>query len=265
LRCPWCHNPESQLLQPEILVFPDKCKKCGACSAACSLGAVENAFINRSKCTACGECVKLCKNGALKIAGKRYTTDEAVNEAIQDKTFFETSGGGVTLSGGESLTQPGFVLEILKNLKKMGVNTCIETCGICSEGFIKKLTPYVDHWLYDVKLIDEKAHQAILGVPLTDVITGLYILKEAQADITLRCPIIPGINDNDHHFNAIRKLADDVGVTAVDILPYHRLGRDKYIQLGRETPDNITAPDVATIETWERKITIENNGESYAK
>ena len=254
LWCPWCHNPESQNMRPELMALDEKCRKCGICGSVCKYGAIENACVNRALCAACGDCEKACPHGALKMAGKHYTVEEAVREALLDRAFFETSGGGVTLSGGEPLAQPGFALEILKELKLENIHTCVETCGICADSVIESLLPYVDHWLFDIKLTDEAAHQALLGAPLSDVLKRLYALKGAGAGITLRCPVIPGINDTDEHLSAIRKLARDIGAIAVDILPYHRLGRDKYAQLGRATPRDIPAPDGDAVKSWESKF-----------
>jgi len=251
LKCPWCHNPESQEARPELMAREEKCKRCGLCKSVCPYRAIENSRVNRALCKSCGECVKACPQNALKIAGKLYTVEESVREALIDKAFFRTTGGGVTLSGGEPLAQPEFALDILKALKNEGVHACIETCGICVDGVINLLAPYVDHWLYDIKLTDEEAHQKFLGAPFSDVLKGLYVLKDAKALITLRCPIIPGINDSGRHLSAIRKLAADVDAIGADILPYHRLGQDKYIQLDRATPCDYPTPDNDTVDSWE--------------
>ena len=254
LRCPWCHNPESQNMLPELMACEEKCQKCGICKAVCPQRAIENAVVDRTRCAACGKCARACANKALEVTGGRYSVGEAVSKALLDKAFFEATGGGVTLSGGEPLMQPDFALDILKALKLEGAHTCVETCGVCAGGAIETLAPYVDHWLYDVKLTDETAHRTLLGIPLSVVLKGLYKLKEANARITLRCPIIPGINDTQAHFAAIRRLARDVGAVEADIMPYHRLGRDKYPLLGRETPQDITAPGSDTIMAWERLV-----------
>ena len=254
LSCFWCHNPESQRALPELLARADKCRTCGACETVCPMDAIKDADVDRIRCTACGACAKACAYSALEIVGKRYTAHDAVREALLDRPFFEATGGGVTLTGGEPLTQAEFALEILKMLKREGIHTCVETCGVCAGGVIEALAPYVDHWLYDVKLTDEKAHQSLLNIPLFTVLKGLYILKEMDASVTLRCPVIPGINDNAAHFNAIRKLARGVEALAVDILPYHRLGRDKYSHLGREMPRDIPVPDAKTVAAWEKAV-----------
>jgi pyruvate formate lyase activating enzyme len=255
LACPWCHNPEGLRMARELMARGEQCVGCGACKIACAASAIENAKADRAKCVACGACVKVCRRGALDIAGKYYSAGEAAEEALLDKAFFEATGGGVTLSGGEPLMQPDFALEILKRLKVAGVNTCVETCGVCAAGTIERLLPYVDHWLADIKLTDEKAHLELLGAPLASVLNSLYILKGANSHVTLRCPVIPGINDNDEHFAAIRKLARDTGAAAVDVLPYHRMGRDKYAQLGLEPPPfDIPPPSAETVAVWEKNV-----------
>lgn len=202
----------------------------------------------------CGICANACEYGALELAGKRYTVQEAVDEALRDKAFFAATGGGVTLSGGEPLAQPEFARELLRMLKHAGIHTCVETCGVCADGAIASLAPYVDHWLYDVKLTDEELHKSMLGAPLSAVLDGLNVLKKANAIITLRCIILPGINDNDAHFEAIRRIARDVGAAAVDILPYHRLGQDKYPQLGRKSLGGIPLPTEKEVLTWENAV-----------
>ena len=257
IRCPWCHNPESQNGLPELLVYTQKCNHCGGCTAKCPVQAIDAGIVDRNRCTVCGECVKSCPRGALAITGKCYTVSQAVAEAIKDRSFFETSGGGVTLSGGEPLIQANFTLELVKALKQENIHTCIETCGICDDGVIESLVPFVDHWLYDVKLTDQKLHQTLLGVPLTDVYKGLSILTQSNATITLRCPIIPDVNDNPEHFAAIRELASEVKAVSVDILPYHRLGIDKYAQIGRTSPPNYDVPEAKTIESWEKAVAFE--------
>ena len=256
LRCFWCHNPESQNMLAEPMAGVEKCVKCGKCKIVCPKKAIENARIDRKLCISCGLCVNVCANDVLKIVGRRYTVDEAVNEALLDKGFFEATGGGVTLSGGEPLMQPEFALDILKELKSEGVNTCVETSGICADGVINTLAPYVNHWLYDIKLTDEELHQSLLGVSFSSVLEGLHTIKDTNSHITLRCPVIPGINNNDEHFAAVRKLARDVGAAAVDILPYHRLGRDKYIQLEREVPVDIPEPGTDAVTVWEKSVEL---------
>ena len=254
IRCPWCHNPESQKMLPELLVYGQKCNRCGRCTATCPAQAIESGIVDRNRCTVCGECVESCPRGALAITGKCYTVSQAIAEAIKDRSFFETSGGGVTLSGGEPLMQANFTLALVKALKQENIHTCIETCGICDDGVIESLVPFVDQWLYDVKLTDEKLHQSLLGVSLTDIYKGLSILKQLGATITLRCPIIPDINDNPEHFARIRQLASEVKAESIDILPYHRLGTDKYVQLGRKPPPDFAVPAASTIETWEKAV-----------
>ena len=251
ISCFWCHNPESQKTMPELMVNIDRCKGCGACTEGCSSNAINNASVNRDLCAVCGKCTTLCIYNALEITGKCYTVSEVVRESLADKAFFDATGGGVTLSGGEPLMQAEFSLEILKALKHENTNTCIETSGICANDVIESFIPYVDYWLFDIKLTDEKYHKELLGVPYDMVLKNLYKLRDAGANITLRCPIMPGVNDNDEHFKAVAKLRDDVGAVAVDILPYHRLGRDKYKRLGLNEPKELTVPEPETVKKWE--------------
>jgi len=254
LRCPWCHNPESQNWKPELMTLHDRCIGCGACSVACPIRAIEKTRIDRSLCEGCGKCAEACPGGALEMAGRLYSAEEAVREAVRDAAFFEATGGGVTLSGGEPLAQPGFARDVLKSLKERGIHTCVETCGICADGAIDALIPYVDEWLYDIKLTDEAAHLSMLGAPLSTVLHNLHILKEARANITLRCPIVPGVNDTESHFAAIRTIAREVSAMGVDVLLYHRLGSDKHQRLGREALQEFPVPSAEQIAAWERAV-----------
>lgn len=237
LSCIWCHNPESKRVYPELMYNAEKCVMCGKCATVCpkNVHLFENGkhIIARERCIGCGKCEEACLYEAIEIAGKEKTVDEVLDEVMKDKIFYDTSGGGITLSGGEPLLQFDFALAILKKSKELGLNTAIETCGYTDEDKILQIAPYVDLFLYDYKLTDSALHKKYTGVENDKIIRNIRLLNEIGKSIILRCPIIPGINDNDEHFSGIAKLADELeNVIEVNIEPYHPLGKSKAERLG---------------------------------
>ena len=184
LRCKWCHNPESFIKKPELLFWEHKCTNCGACSKTCEAHFFENSVhkFNREKCIACGKCEKVCPTSALKIYGYEPSVKELANELMQDYDFFKNSGGGVTLSGGEPLLQADYCANLLKELKKHGINTAIDTCGYVERTAIDKVLPYTDTFLYDVKAIDEEVHIKCCGVSNSLILENLRYIDKNHAD-----------------------------------------------------------------------------------
>ena len=168
LRCLWCHNPESQEFEPQLSYLSNKCLKCGTCVKSCPESALKldretDLTIDKQKCTTCGLCVENCPEKALEIIGKEVSVEEIIEEVLKDKSFFENSGGGVTITGGEPTAQPRFLIELLKNFKKNGINTAIETCGAFPERLIEELVNLVDLFLFDIKHPDAEFHIRIPG------------------------------------------------------------------------------------------------------
>ncbi len=238
LSCIWCHNPESKKTATEIFFNPEKCLNCRLCENVCPNNAhifENNVHIyNRKSCGMCMKCVDVCVMQALERCGKAYETDEVIREALKDKEFYEQSGGGVTLSGGEPLFQYGFSVEILKKLKEKDIHTAIETSGYCNAD-LSEISRYVDLWLYDIKLISEDEHIKHTGVSNKIIIRNLHFLDSIGAKIILRCPIISDVNMKAEHFERIKKLANSLkNIVAVHFEPYHPLGLDKAKNLGKE-------------------------------
>ena len=238
LHCLWCHNPESQAFQTELLFNTTKCVKCGMCVPVCpekchSVTAEEHTF-DRSKCIACGRCADVCPAEALKLVGKEMTVDEVLQEVLKDRVFYQNSGGGMTLSGGEPLAHFEFTLALLKAAKEAGLHTAIETSGFASWERIRQLLPFVDLWLWDVKATPEK-YETLTGVPWDPIYKNLKNVAEAGGKIVLRCPLIPGVNDEDAHLIRIASLANELGasVKQIDLEPYHPMGEGKSQELGR--------------------------------
>lgn len=259
LRCAWCHNPESHLLKTELLYDAQKCVMCGRCGAVCSQKAhtFENGHkINRDKCVLCGDCTEQCSNNALELAGKTVKVQEVMTEVLKDKIFYDNSGGGLTLSGGEPLMQFGFVYELLKQAKQNGIHTCIETCGFAETENMLKIAEFTDIFLYDWKLTNDKLHKEYTGVSNRQILENLRAIDADGSKIILRCPIIPNANDTEEHFSGIVNVANSLGnILAIEIEPYHSLGSNKYKKLGKpETAQIFEIPNEQQVDDWITRI-----------
>jgi glycyl-radical enzyme activating protein len=237
LRCKWCHNPESWNTKPQLQYRKEKCTNCLACVAKCPFGAhiVLNelhSFIP-TQCRNCFHCVRECAYGALKTAGSVVSAAEVMKEVEADMAFYKNSGGGVTISGGEPMLQPEFVLELLKLAKEKGIHTCIETSGYTNkENFFKILT-LTDLFLFDIKATSPEPHKELTGVTNEIILENLDILYNSGASILLRCPLIPGINDTEAHLQGIATLAKKYPrLMGIEVMPYHDLGRGKWEEIG---------------------------------
>ena len=257
LRCLWCHNPESQSTMPQLAYDKAKCVGCGRCAETCETRShifeEEHKFL-RENCIACGKCISPACD-ALELFGCEMSAEEIIKTALRDKDFYEASGGGVTLSGGEPLSQSDFTLEILREAKAQGINTAVETCGYGDREALKKIAPYVDTFLYDIKETDGERHKKFTGVSNRLILENLKYLSEQGKRIILRCPIIPECNDRDDHFEAIGRLADLDGVCRVEVEPYHSFGEGKYARLGLSYFQNGKKPPTdEQTEEYVRKI-----------
>ena len=252
LRCKWCHNPEGLRSSPELEYNPAKCIGCGRCSV-CPKGChvTENGVheFDRTNCVGCFACVESCPAGALLQAGREYTVDEVMKTVDSDRAYYENSGGGMTLSGGEPLLQPEFSGALLKAAKERGLNTAMETSGYAPTDVIKEISPLVDVFLFDVKLTNEEDHKKYTGVGRDLILSNLRFLNDEGREIVLRCPIIPGVNDDELHFGAIADLANELdSVVRVDLEPYHDLGSVKYAKFGREAGFSADPPSKDRME-----------------
>ena len=239
LRCLWCHNPEGLSRAKQVSYDEDKCVDCRRCVAACERHAHQvvsgKHTLDRGICVRCGHCIEACPVEALRIFGQEMSVEEVLEDVCKDRLFYETSEGGVTLSGGEPFYQSEFTIALLKAAKAAGLHTCVETSGFCSEQVIREAAPFVDLFLLDIKETDPVRHKEFTGVDNGPILHNAELLSDLQKDMILRCPIIPGCNDREAHYQAIAGLANRLKtVREIHIEPYHPFGVDKYLNLGME-------------------------------
>lgn len=237
LSCFWCQNPESQALEPVILFDRSRCTSCGQCITACPSGANsltdEGIKIARGKCTGCGKCLEVCPNEARKLAGRYVTVAEVMEEVLRDRKFYERSGGGVTLSGGEPTLQSEFALHILKKCQEAGLHTAMETCGYVPWQTLEKLLEFTDLVLYDIKCLDTKKHNKATGKPNDLIIANAKKIARSK-EMRVRVPLIPGFNDSEEEVSElVRFVKKELGPLKIDLLSYNKLGQDKYGRLER--------------------------------
>lgn len=227
LRCLWCHNPESQTSEPETLFYRERCVGCGRCREA----ATDPDFV--------------CFHGAREVCGKTVSTDEVLAQVLRDRLFYQNSGGGVTLSGGEPLAQHAFCRELLQTFKQHDLHTAIETSGFASRDHFKSIAAYVDLFLFDYKEADPHKHRQFTGVDNAPILENLALLAEMRKPVILRCPIVPGCNDRNDHFEGIAQTVDRFeNVLHVELMPYHSLGEGKRAALGKEgMPFAVAGPE----------------------
>ncbi|MBE6634842.1 MAG: glycyl-radical enzyme activating protein [Ruminococcaceae bacterium] len=256
LNCIWCHNPESKSPAPQMLLHTKHCIGCGECISACDLGLhsfdeESNHHIQRENCIFCRKCEAVC-TGAIEICGKEMSADEVIDTVMRDFSFYKNSGGGMTLSGGEPLMQADFSLRLLMLAKEKGLNTAMETSGMAKWESIQSVIPYTDLFLWDYKETCPERHKQYTGATNALILENLRRLNDSGGRIVLRCPIIPGYNDREDHFQAVGKLAEELeGVIRVDIEPYHPLGKSKAEALGKDYPlGDLSFPEKETVMEW---------------
>lgn len=256
LRCVWCHNPETQSYKKELLFTQEKCTGCGSCLSACPNGAIVlrdgRAVTDRSKCTACGECVDYCFLNNREIAGREYSVSELVRELKKDEMFYEQSGGGVTLSGGEVMTADmDYVEALVRQLHRNGISVTIDTCGQAPYENFERILPYVDTFLYDIKTMDNEVHKEYMGAGNELILMNLEKLNKAGARIYIRIPTIREVNGSDEAMQSIITYLQEKNIHAaqVNLLPYHNTGSGKYEKAGMcYKGTDLHAPDQEEME-----------------
>lgn len=239
MRCEWCSNPESQLRQPQLVVFSGRCIGCTRCVEACPQEAVNvddqgHMQFDRTRCADCGACTESCFANARVLLGREMTVAEVLTEVRKDAVFYSASGGGVTLGGGEVTVWPEFAEELLLALRGEKIDAAIETCGQCAWESLERLLPHVDLVYYDVKHMDPDAHRRLTGVDNERVLENARLLGRQEVPAIVRIPIVPGRNDDVENIRATAAFVRRYGVAEkIELLPYHRFAEDKYQRLGR--------------------------------
>ena len=236
LRCPWCHNPETLFPAPQLLFYPQRCLHCGRCISRCPRHChtddESGHTFQRAVCTACGSCVSVCPAEALVMAGKEVRVGEVMSRIMADKPYYDLSGGGLSLSGGEPLLQADFCAELAKRCSFEGIRTLVDTSACVPYSRFEAVRPYVREYYVDLKCPDEAAYRRHTGGSLTTVLDNLHRLSDDGADITVRIPIIPHVNDTPEACAHMARHLDGIAVKAVHLLPFHKLGLSKYQALG---------------------------------
>ncbi len=264
LDCVWCHNPESKRREPQLGFLEKKCIGCGKCVTACENNVHKISEqgvheIDYRKCKTCGKCVDACLEKALKIYGTKMTAEEIMDIVMKDADFYRTSGGGLTVSGGEPMLQYPALLNLLQKAKEKNLHVCLDTCGQAQTEKYAEIAKYVDLFLFDYKITDADEHKRYTGVDNKKILENLDYLCTHGKDVFLRCPIIPGINDKAEHYRAIAELSEKYeAVRQVNLMTYHDMAKGKSAQIG----ERYELSDIKTIEK-EEKYKIYEQVESY--
>lgn len=261
LDCVWCHNPESKKFTKEVLYNQERCSACGTCAKICPSNAISNQLyrvsLDRDICTTCGNCIDYCVNNAREIVGEEYSIKQLVKEIEKDRMFYEESGGGVTLSGGEVMCQDIECISKLSRVcKDRGIHIAVDTCGYAKFDNYERILEFVDLFLYDIKLIDEEKHIEFTGKSNKLILENLKKLSEKGANINIRIPLIEGVNVDDENIE-VKKIIEFIkplNIKKVNLLPYHSIGKHKYEKLDEvyhaedfETPDTSKLEEIRDI------------------
>lgn len=238
LRCKWCSNPESQIAHIQIFWNREKCLHCKLCKTHCptdSISFENNSFhLKHNICTGCMTCINQCPVKALEYVGKQMTLEKVMKEIMKDKDFYEESGGGTTLSGGEVLSQADFAAALLKECKEREIHTALETTGYAPFQIFQKVTDLADLLLFDMKHYDKDKHLKYTNVSNELIIKNLRTAVHSDKHIITRIPVIPNVNDSLADAEGFCNLLDDIGIKEVNLLPFHQFGENKYTRLGME-------------------------------
>ena len=261
LRCPWCHSPESQEFPTELNWMKARCpgvEACGACLTACPRGCitvgppsqdaegkpVRYPSVDKTGCDDCGLCARRCKAQALYLCGEDMTVDAVMDRLERDQPFFEESGGGVTVSGGECLSQPEFTIALLRRCRAAGIHTAVDTTGFVPWEVLERALPYTDLFLYDLKNMDSALHRQVIGVPNELILDNARKLAAAGARLQVRIPVIPLFNDSEAHFEQYGAFLTQIrgAVDLVQLLPYHKMGTSKHERLLKQEKVFVAEP-----------------------
>ena len=239
LRCPWCSNPESQNVLPQLAFVQNRCVNCGRCVPVCETQAIYfdsdgKIGLDRQKCTNCGRCVEWCFHDARTLFGKEITSSDLMKEILKERDYFIRSHGGVTFSGGEPTLQAEFVRECSLKCRQEYINTAIETSGAVPWEKLKMATEHIDEILYDIKILDEETFRTFSEYSVSHILDNLRKLREMDKKVRIRCPIIPGYNMKESFIKEVIQIAKAYKIGQIDVLPFHQFGSYKYRALGME-------------------------------
>lgn len=261
LRCQWCSNPEGQLRAYQLLYKKDRCVDCGACVTACPAGVhvmtgQGHVIDRKAECIGCRACEEACIQKALSVTGEYRTISDIMSVIEEDAPFYQSSGGGVTLGGGEVLMQPEAAINLLTACRHRGINTAIETCGYAKQDVIRRVAEVTDLFLFDLKHMDPERHHQLTGVRNELILENLKWLLENRYNVKIRVPLLKGVNDGEGDLEAMMRFLapyrDHRNCKGVDLLPYHKLGVNKYAQLDMKYPLHgdpaLSEADLARVE-----------------
>ena len=260
LHCLWCHNPESWCTEKEVSFMPSKCIGCGdcvqVCPNACHIIEGSRHIFNREHCTICGLCAQSCPTQALEVIGSPMQVNEIMSEVLKDKQFYNSSSGGITISGGEPMVQFKFTKALLAEFRKNGLHTCLDTNGFAPFDQYNELLDLVDIFFYDIKETDPEKHKEYTGVSCKLIMENLQKIDNHNGKIILRLPIIPGLNDREEHFKKTAAIANQLkNIIEINILPYHPLGKSKSSYIGKKhLLEEKIFPDEGRIKEWTNTI-----------
>lgn len=258
LDCWWCHNPEGRTRHPQLMVRTNRCRLCGECVEACPQAAIklsDKVSTDPELCKDCGVCAQVCVQGARELVGRVVTVGELLKEIERDVVFFDQSGGGVTLTGGEPLMQPRFSIELLQACKAHGIHTVLDTSGYTSWQVMSEAAQHIDLFLYDLKLMDDVRHRKYTGVSNRLILSNLKRLSAAGENIVVRIPLIPGVNDDEQNLKLTQRfLAGLPNLFGVEVLPYHDIAQAKYsaLDLAYRLPE-LASPTAERVE-WAKTL-----------
>ncbi len=266
LACRWCANPECISPKAELGFLEALCVRCGECWSSCPNGAITGdptgiPVIDRARCTGCGECAAACARKARVIHGRRMTVDEILEAVVADTLFYDSSGGGVTVSGGEPLMHARFVWCLFEKLHAQSIQTCLETSGHVDVSKFLEVLPVTDYVLFDLKLMDARNHRRYAGRSNASVLANARLLATSKKEFLFRMPLIPGINDTSENIRETARFLEGLGERArrIELMPYHRLGESKYASLGRRYRLHGLLP-IEPAEVERARIEFERNG-----
>ncbi|MBN1067677.1 choline TMA-lyase-activating enzyme [Clostridium botulinum] len=271
LRCKWCANPEGMIKKYRVMFKNNSCVNCGACVDACPVGihtiskeSLKHEVNRNIDCLGCGKCVDACLESSLSIVGQVKTISELLEIIEEDRAFYDISGGGVTLGGGEVLMQPEAACNLLMACKQEGINTAIETCGYAKLESVLKVAEFTDLFLFDIKHIDSDRHFQLTGVRNEQILENLKELIRRKHNVKIRMPLLKEVNDSNEDIENVMKFLiqfkDYKNFKGIDLLPYHKMGVNKYNQLGIEYPiegdPSLNNEDLDKIESWIKKYDL---------